>query len=507
MDAIREKITLTSKTFEKCIKCGVETGVIVPDKKPDVLRILQADAVSAVRKYSATEGKLLIEGTVCVTVIYLPENSEEKIKSISTSIPFNEVVTSNEINDEAHYSVNSEISEVNIQLVNSRKLNINCIVELKVDVNSEKTFTFVSTVECEKAACRYTRADIDCMKECRTSDFLIKDSIEVRNGAPQISEILKCDLRIEDKEAKAVTNKVVFEGTVAANVLYISTAGTVEQCEASLPFTDVIEFDESCEDNDINVGCDIIESNIKAEFNADGEKRNIIFELLVSAEASTYRQESIQYLSDCYYFGYETKVNREFITNRQTRRCPRVTKNVRECIAFDSRMPAPSSVYNVVINPVVKEIECNKEMAEINTELEVCILYLSENENNPICCMKHKIPLTYMHKKAGDCELYANVECEHISYSINMNGELELRAVIGYSVEETSEVKLEIVCDVEKGVKGGNSEFVIMYATGEEDLWDIGKKYRVSCDEIAQINHVEPNQKPIKGQRLLIPCL
>ena len=50
MDVIRENVTVTAKVMERNVKCKVEAGIIVPDRMPDVLKVLQADAVSVVRK-------------------------------------------------------------------------------------------------------------------------------------------------------------------------------------------------------------------------------------------------------------------------------------------------------------------------------------------------------------------------------------------------------------------------------------------------------------------------
>jgi len=121
--------------------------------------------------------------------------------------------------------------------------------------------------------------------------------------------------------------------------------------------------------------------------------------------------------------------------------------------------------------------------------------------------MKKEIPISYLHKLTDECKVYAATECEHISYSINSLGELEIRAVIGYSIEETFEIPLEVIEDVEKGERNDTSEIVILRANGKESLWDIGKKYCVSCDEITAINGIETDSEIVCGQRLIVPCI
>ena len=44
-------------------------------------------------------------------------------------------------------------------------------------------------------------------------------------------------------------------------------------------------------------------------------------------------------------------------------------------------------------------------------------------------------------------------------------------------------------------------------ASGGETLWDIAKKYRVSCDEVAELNSIEPGAAIEAHRRLIIPSM
>ena len=79
MEAKRETASASVRVLEKSSKCYVESSVIVPDKKPDILKVLQVDASSAVTGSTLQKGKLFVQGRVDVTVLYLPDGEEGEL--------------------------------------------------------------------------------------------------------------------------------------------------------------------------------------------------------------------------------------------------------------------------------------------------------------------------------------------------------------------------------------------------------------------------------------------
>ena len=78
---------------------------------------------------------------------------------------------------------------------------------------------------------------------------------------------------------------------------------------------------------------------------------------------------------------------------------------------------------------------------------------------------------------------------------------------MAFSVEERDFADVEMVASAEKGEKTGGSELIILFTSGGETLWDISKKYRVSCDEVAELNSIEPGAAIEAHRRLIIPSM
>lgn len=507
MEAKRETASASVRVLEKSSKCYVESSVIVPDKKPDILKVLQVDASSAVTGSTLQKGKLFVQGRVDVTVLYLPDGEEGGIRSICAKFDFDDVIEGAEIDENMHKSVVCDVDQVDINLINSRKIAVRAAVGIDAEVTAEREIEYISAIECDDAGAKFAEVGVSSTVAADSCEFLMKEQVALADGAANIAEILKTDVRIEDKEVRCVTNKVIVKGNICATVLYLDGNNAICHADAQLPFTEVFETGESCEEDCAQVTCTVIEKNCCPAMDSDGDMRVLDFEILVGVDMSVCREQTIRYLSDCYFFGAQTVCETKTARLEHTYRHARRTETVRENIAADSRLPRPAAVYNIAARPRILSAEQNGDNIDISARLDVAVLYLSDSSDSPVCCRKAELPVSCSVAAEAKARVYADAECEHISCTLTGNGDIELRAAVAFSVEERDFADVEMVASAEKGEKTGGSELIILFTSGGETLWDISKKYRVSCDEVAELNSIEPGAAIEAHRRLIIPSM
>ncbi len=198
MEAIRENVTASSRVYANTSKCQAETSVIVPDKKPDILKILQADASCAVTKKTLQKGRMSVEGKVYVTVLYLPDTEEKGIKSIDAEFEFEDVIDAGMLDEGMHAVVFCDVEQADINLINSRKINIRAVVGLSAEVTADKQISYLSAAVGDDIASRSSNADLYSVIAEDSCEFLMKEQVELMAGKPCIAEILKIDAQIED---------------------------------------------------------------------------------------------------------------------------------------------------------------------------------------------------------------------------------------------------------------------------------------------------------------------
>ena len=65
MELMKEAMTINETVYADTTQVYVEGDIIVPDVKPDILKILQVDAVSAVTSKNLSDGRVQVSGKVC----------------------------------------------------------------------------------------------------------------------------------------------------------------------------------------------------------------------------------------------------------------------------------------------------------------------------------------------------------------------------------------------------------------------------------------------------------
>lgn len=504
MEVTRESAKAGVKVLGKSSKCTVDANTIVPDKNPDILKILQVDATCAVTDKTTRNGRISVEGRIYSDVIYLPEG-EGGIKVIPTEFDFSDVIECPDFEEGMHALINSEVAQVDINLVNSRKIGIQASIITDVEAIAEKEIEYISSLDTNEAAYKSSDANFYRVVAHDTNEFILKEQVELPGDRKEIAEILKCDSKITDKEIRASGNKVIAKGAVSTNLLYCTADNTIDSVETSFPFTEVFEVEGLNGEEHIDIRANIKEKKCTTDINAEGERKVICYEFSVVLELFITRDEHICYISDCYFFGAKTDLESKESSVEELRCYSSGIMNIREIIPYDKRLPKIASVYNVVTRPVVLSSEKSADYVTVNGKLEVSVLYLSENEENPVCCQKADIPISHKFH-INDAEgLAVYGECEHITYALTSGGDIELRAAVELKAEERKVNPLKLITEINKSEEEKNNEIIIFFANGEESVWDIAKKYKVAPEYLASLNDLEDTTVIEKGRKVIIP--
>ena len=504
MEVVRERITASSRALVRSVRCNSECNVIVPDKNPDILKILHVDATCSIIKKTLANGRIGFEGKVFADVIYLPDGEDTGVKTLPTVFEFNDIIDSPEIKDDMCVKLMCDIEQLDINLINSRKISLKATVVVDCELYENRELEYINSVKSADAAYKCTEVNLYRVLANDECEFLIKEQLGLGNC--QDYEVIKCDAAVTDKEVRIAGNKVIVKGIVAVTVLYCDENNSIRNTDARFPFTEVFEVSGIEETDTVDVSCTIVEKSCRKGMGAGGENY-INIEILVRAEIMVRRDERICCLCDCYCFGAETKCDCDSIKTERIIDLPSAVKSVREVISVDSHIPQIATVYNVVAKPRIVSTEKNDNSVTANGILDVSVLYLSENRENPVCCSKAEIPLMHTFDISEAGELMITADCEHISYTLTGAGDVEIRAAVEFDVKNRIEEKINMIREIERGEETGTNQLIIFFAKGGESVWDIAKEYKTDPSIVAELNNIDEGLPVEKGKRLIIPAM
>ncbi len=509
MQVRKEKLNMVRAVYEGEIKTGAEGSIIVPDVKPDILKVLQVDAEAFLCEKYIDDGKVTVKGKVRVNVLYLPEGGECCVQSINGCFEFCETLKRSEFTPDMQLVVCCQAEKAGYKLLNSRKVGINSQILLGIQVLGGNCCDCVCDVEEETAQVRYDNVNMCMAGDYREFTFNMEENLEFPAAKCGISEILKTNVMIFNKEYKALCGKLVVKGTANACILYLDENMRCDSGEFEIPFTEVFDMEELAEDSECDVNYEVGETDFSLVPDGNGEVRCVAMNLCITAGVRVQLKKSCQAVADCYFTDSGCSVSCEEIETENIVDRPRFSAIIKELVAKGDGMPDIESVYSAVAKPYITSSQIQNGRIAVSGKLVLYVLYTTKNPQLPVCSINEEIPFSYMidcENAERDCRVALSCECEHISYTLSSDSSVDIRCGIAICGDVIKKSSAYIITGLERtDVQKQDSAVVIYFVKSGDTLWDIAKRYRVRPESILAINSLSEDSGIKRGDKLLIP--
>jgi len=493
------------------VKAVVDTDIIVPDSKPDVLNILQVNALSSIREKHIQKDKLCVSGNIDYTILYSGGDEEVEVKSINTSVPFTEQLQADGIDDTMFNYVLSSVSHVEFKIQNSRKINVKSVIAFDTGIVGKAVTPTVSSIVSDiKLPMKKEKISVLNMAVCSESNFYIQDEIKFPGIPGEIDEILKTDIKLTSREIKTMNNKIVLKGSVITDTLY-SVDGDMYHMENETPFTEVIDAEGLTPEMHTEVKYAV--HNADFELMSGDAESFVDFSGSIDVLIKAYEENSYDIISDLYSPDYEVKMEKKKCTLCSVDDTVSQSFSISETISAGEGMPGIVKVYNLTVNPVAESVNVQNGYATVDGYMDTRILYLSDSKNMPVYSLTRKIPFSLRinnQKISEQSQIDADVSLEHTSYILKSERDTEIRAALKLNAKIITQNDVELISDInineEAPLKKQDQPGIVIYfADEDETLWDIAKKYNTTTEEIAEVNGIDVDDVLRKRQRLIIP--
>lgn len=507
MQINKQNLNIGKAIFEGEIKSCTEGSIIVPDVKPDILKILQVDAEAFLNEKNIEDGKLILSGKVCVNVLYIPESDSNYVQCIKASFDFCETLKKTEFEKEMNVTAFCDVQRVGYKLINSRKVSFDAQVLININVSSEEQVTFICGIEEQTAELMTDRI---CIKEAplvKNFRFNLEESVDLPTA--DCIEILKSSIVIIEKDCRLITGKAIIKAKASVSVLYMTDKGCYEHFDFELPFTEVTDIDDATEECDCELLLEVSDSDFVLCNSEDADKKNISVSININASVICDKCIETEYIKDCYFTDFDCSMEYDEIICNDIIEKPAFSALLKQVIEKSEKAPEISKVYTSIAKPYINSTDIQNGRIAVSGKVTVYILYISDNPQNPLACISEDIPFSYMidsPKATRESDVLINIECEHISCTLNSTNSIEIRCGLGIKGKVVKKSRINIIKDIvlEEEKKKDNS--MIIYFIKENDtLWNIGKNYHVKCEKICEYNHINTEEELTPGGKLVIP--
>ena len=504
--AAGETVFAREVLFEGNCEQAVDTELTLPDYCPDIGRLLKCRLVPMITSRQVNFDSLTVEGVARISVIYL-DDRDKKLRCCDRDYPFKASVPYDGNTENCKLLAEAHVDYVNCRAVSQRKLDIHGAFTVHMTAVCRREIELVTDVEGDGLRLRRESRGISDLVCCAQTGFDLSEAIELSEGKPPISSIIRSDAVICVEEIQTIPGKLTVRGNAIFTMIYCTEQNDVpERMEYVIPFSqffDIPGIDEDCK-TDISLSCDMLEVSPRTD--SDGEYRRVDVDLRISADIKVYRDREASWVSDAYSVDYELNCVRKQV--RLERLCDTAFDTVvyRQSVdTGDSKVENVSDLWatvsdsrsnyrdgktvvtgNMAVCMIIRDPSKGIVYSEKNVRFECAIPQTACGQNiRPDCSVGIK---SCCFTVTGDSKLEIQAElCIHSS----LYEDIPARQICSAELDESRPKPPE-----------NRPAAVLYFAEAGEELWDIAREYNSSVESIRMDNGIEGDA--VEESKLLI---
>ena len=512
IDIIRENVQFEQLLRESNSNTVLKEEYLIPDTHPDVEEILTVEARPIIINKELIGDKIVLEGKVEYTVIYLAREDGLVVNSVN----YNQNFTNNIDLNQGEYKVICEaqcnVEHIEANIMNERKISIQGIITIDWELYKSNEFEFVKDIEgSDEVEVLKKTETINKISANEDVELMGKCMIRVGMDKPQINKILKCSLRLHKKEVKIADDKIYFGCYCKLNILYKGdNSKDIIALEDDIYLSKEEEVKGVTSDMIPTVCYEISNNDLMLEEDDLGEIRIINDEFIVKANVKVFSKENIDAIKDAYSNKCLIGLRKDEHEVGILHGANSAESIVKYNIQLKEKDLKPEHIISANATIILTDKQVMKDRVVIEGIVKADVLYETTNDEKYLANVKAEIPFSAMIDMFGVNEGMKSIvkgTLENIDASIEGNS-IAIKATIILSGKVLYEMNKEFISDIveEEGDMPEKKASITIYVVGEGDtFWDLAKKYNTTVDDIIKINKIEDSEHIEEGQKLIIP--
>lgn len=514
MEIMKKNIHMDRIRADAVTQITLEDDMNIPDNKPDVNSLSLEKGTVVIEEVKPGNDSVNVRGKLVYTVLYHTNEEGSSLVVLEGKIPFDEKINMQGVTFSDSVSVEGEVEDLTVGLINSRKLSIQSILTLHAfveelyDVEIPIGIYGDNEVEYRKMPLQPVQIAIS-----KNDIYRVKEEVALPFGYPNIFQILWNNVSLGDMEFRVMDGKLVLQGEVHLFVLYEGEGEEhpIRSFETTIPFSGNLDC-YGCKDGmipDIRYRVGTQEITIRPDF--DGEERNIGLDLAVDIMMRIYEEEETELVTDIY--GVTKEVCAQTYEASLRRLLSKVTGKMKVSGRINvgkGKAPILQLLHSEGI-VVMEQQQVVERGILVQGSLNVKVMYITGDDEMPYSTVQEQIPYEYTLEVPGIApEDMGRVQAKMEQLQVTMldGEEMDVKAVLSFHTTVFQMLPMNLiqqvgVSDLDRAKQGNLPGMIIYVVKHGDNLWNIGKKYYVPVEQLRAMNGLSSDElKP--GQKLLI---
>lgn len=479
----------------------IEQDILVPDTKPDVMKIIQVEAVPFIGAAEVVDSGIRVTGEIAYYIIYRAMD-QDKTRGISMTYPFSQTINVADAKKGMNARVTADVRNIIYSLPNERKVAIKTELVFRYVIREKGDVELIQGMQdTEDIETKMSQDVFYNVISVKQEILDAKEDIVVADSVPKIGEILRISSNITNTDYKVSYNKILVKGDINVELLYLEAGNTenIFTYTTTIPFTGMIEFDNISENYRFDIKYTLRNLEIVLS-----ENNMLTISGEVIADAVMFEEKNVSYVNDFYSINSNLNYDKSEVAVIKNKEVINKQVNIKDSIG--------------VTDDKNRILTYNVSTGHLNTKVSGSNLYVDgplkiavtfENRDTNIVDSKTydllvdtTIPLG---KEVGEDNVDVTITVENKAVTLQ-NGNVEGNVTLSISAEVENIDKITIIGNIEQeNLNPDTFDSMYMYIVKKGDnLWNIAKKYKTTVDKIANVNNILDENKIDIGQKLLI---
>ena len=210
MDFVKKILHQISRKSEAVSQITFDEDYNVPDARPDVGRMIQKKGEVTIGDVQISEGKARVFGGLTFHLLYVSDGERRRICQLSGELPIDETIHLDGLTGGDKVCITWEVEDLNLHLINSRKLGVRAIVTLHAWIEELCDLAVPMEIRGESDVAvkrqEYRVVELAVQKK----DVLrVKKELTIPSGKPELHEILWQDLEVRGLDLRSEEERVL----------------------------------------------------------------------------------------------------------------------------------------------------------------------------------------------------------------------------------------------------------------------------------------------------------
>ncbi len=472
--------------YENYIEDKLEQDLVIPDYLSSAQKIIQCEARTVILDKSVSEDKITLDGLCIWKIMYLSEE-DMMIHTLNCEKNFTEHFSLGKSGGMLRYKIKTK--NVVCKLQSAQKAVCRATVCIAVQLTEQQAQTVVTGVEDESVQLRQMYVDAMIPVAEKECEFKVTGEIQLKHRKDV--EVHKACSVLQIKERRSMDGKVLLKGSCKSRIILVSKEDRFAECvETETMFSQVFEVEKAKEGCVVIAGTEVLECD--TQIGEEDGRQLLIIHTTALAQINLFYPEKLALTADAYHPEYELQCDMKQV--------PYYSKvlSVDVPIRCSQNVPMNANGIDVLYSDAegeVDKITVQDGLMVIEGKVLITVMSLLDNE-----VMRTAFTLPFQTTRKSE-DFFARMKCEaqisidEIGYLITGESEMEISCECKLHLNVFLVSKSEAIAALaltERPVEHQmSSPLVLYYADAGEDLWEIGKKYRVPIRTLMENNHLE----------------